>query len=173
MIVSIVIVLALLFALAMYLFQPWTAFTNTTVDEALPEPTTSSAPGDPTAATQAKNVVLRDGEFVPVAKDSSGNAALIRLTDGSTVLRLTDFSSSSGPDVKVWLSEDPIGQARDPQKGRYINLGDLKGNKGNQNYTVPAGDADREWRSVIIWCERFTEAFGAAELIPGSPTPRS
>jgi len=173
MIVSIVIVLALLFALAMYLFQPWTVFTNTTVDEALPEPTTSSAPGDPSAPTQAKNVVLGDGQFQSLDKETSGEASLVRLTDGSTILRLSDFASSSGPDVKVWLSEDPIGKARSPQEGRYINLGDLKGNIGNQNYTVPAADADRQWRSVIIWCERFTEAFGAAELVAGSPTPRS
>jgi hypothetical protein len=173
MIVSIVVVLALLFALAMYLFQPWTALTTTTVDEALPAVPSSSATTDPSPPTQAANVVLRDGPFESLDKDTSGQASLIRLTDGRTILRMSDFSTSSGPDVKVWLSEESVGRADSPEEGRYINLGDLKGNKGNQNYEVPSAQADREWRSVIIWCERFSVAFGAAELAPGSPTPRS
>jgi hypothetical protein len=173
MIVSIVVVLALLFALAMYLFQPWTALTTTTVDEALPAVPSSSADTNPSAPTRAANVVLRDGPFESLDKDTSGQASLIRLTDGRTILRMSDFSTSSGPDVKVWLSEEPVGQADSPKQGRYINLGDLKGNKGNQNYEVPSAEANREWRSVIIWCERFAVAFGAAALKPGSPTPRS
>lgn len=174
-ITAVVLVLVLLFALAMYLFQPWTAFTTTTVNEELPTTSTSSSadPSNPAGGqTQAKNVVLGEGQFVSLDKDTSGNAELIRTVDDQTIVRLTDFSSSSGPDVKVWLSEEPLGSAESPTEGKYINLGDLKGNKGNQNYVVPASESNREWKSVIIWCERFTVAFGAAELQAGSPTPR-
>jgi hypothetical protein len=173
MIVSTVIVLVLLFALAMLLLQPWSASSNTTVDEDLPESTTSSAPGGPSAPpTQAKNVVLGDGQFESLDQETSGNAALIRVTDGSTVLRLSDFSTASGPDVMVWLSEEPVSRADRPSEGRYITLGELKGNQGNQNYNLPAADGDREWLSVIIWSDRSSVAFGAARLDPGSPTPR-
>ncbi|MCO4835109.1 MAG: DM13 domain-containing protein, partial [Acidimicrobiaceae bacterium] len=46
----------------------------------------------------------------------------------------------------------------------FIDLGDLKGNIGSQNYEIPVGiDLDR-YSTVVIWCVRFGVAFGAAEL---------
>jgi Electron transfer DM13 len=45
-----------------------------------------------------------------------------------------------------------------------VELGKLKGNKGNQTYTVPA-DADLSGlRSVTIWSGRFDVSYGAAAL---------
>jgi hypothetical protein len=42
----------------------------------------------------------------------------------------------------------------------------LKGNRGSQNYEVPDDvDWDR-FRSVVVWCDRFDSAFGAADLSP-------
>jgi hypothetical protein len=50
--------------------------------------------------------------------------------------------------------------------GAYVDLGSLKGNRGNQNYSIPA-DLDLEGlSSVAIWCDRFNVSFGAAELKP-------
>ena len=49
----------------------------------------------------------------------------------------------------------------------FIDLGDLKGNIGSQNYEIPVGiDLDR-YSTVVIWCVRFGVAFGAAELSAG------
>jgi hypothetical protein len=48
-----------------------------------------------------------------------------------------------------------------------LELGALKGNKGNQNYELPAGVDLSKYRSVVIWCRRFSVPFGAAPL-PGS-----
>jgi hypothetical protein len=46
-----------------------------------------------------------------------------------------------------------------------LDLGPLKGNKGNQNYPIPA-DADiTDLTSVTIWCDRFSVSFGAAQLL--------
>ena len=46
----------------------------------------------------------------------------------------------------------------------FIDLGSLKGNKGDQNYDLPA-DADlTKYKSVSIWCARFGVNFGAASL---------
>jgi hypothetical protein len=41
----------------------------------------------------------------------------------------------------------------------------LKGNVGNQLYTVPDDTDLVELHSVTIWCDRFDVSFGAAELI--------
>jgi hypothetical protein len=78
---------------------------------------------------------------------------------------LTNFETSNGPDVRVYLvaAED----AKDNEtvkKAGFIDLGSMKGNKGDQNYDVPA-DADlNKYRSVSIWCRRFSVNFGAASL---------
>jgi hypothetical protein len=45
-----------------------------------------------------------------------------------------------------------------------VSLGDLKGNKGNQNYPIPADVDLADYTAVSIWCERFAVSFGAAEL---------
>ena len=46
----------------------------------------------------------------------------------------------------------------------FVSLGRLQGNQGNQNYEIAAGVDLRRYRSVVIWCRRFTYAFGAAPL---------
>ena len=38
--------------------------------------------------------------------------------------------------------------------------------KGNQNHEIDAGSRLDRSRSVVIWCRRFTYAFGAAALAP-------
>jgi hypothetical protein len=43
----------------------------------------------------------------------------------------------------------------------------LKGNIGDQNYALPADvDIDR-YRTVTIWCRRFSVNFGSAPLAAG------
>ena len=46
----------------------------------------------------------------------------------------------------------------------YVELGRLKGNRGNQVYDVPAGTDLTGLVSVTIWCKRFATSFGAAEF---------
>ena len=45
-----------------------------------------------------------------------------------------------------------------------MNLGGLKGNIGNQNYEIPPEINLADYTSVVIWCDRFDAAFGAADL---------
>jgi hypothetical protein len=49
---------------------------------------------------------------------------------------------------------------------RHVDLGPLKGNKGSQNYPLPADLDLTRYRSVTIWCARFHVSFGAADLTP-------
>jgi hypothetical protein len=49
-----------------------------------------------------------------------------------------------------------------------VDLGDLRGNIGRQNYEIP-DDVDLDaYDTVVIWCERFTTSFGAADLEPAA-----
>ncbi len=106
------------------------------------------------------------GSFISRSHPSSGTAAV--LTDGTqTFLRFDDdFATDNGPDLNVYLSaagpNDSIGELA----ADFIDLGDMKGNIGAQNYAVPAGTDLGRYRTVVIWCVRFSVAFGAAELAP-------
>jgi len=85
--------------------------------------------------------------------------------DGTLVLRLTNFSTSNGPAVHVYMvaAEDAKDVATVQQAG-FIDLGVLKGNIGDQNYKL-SGDLDlAKYRAVSIWCKRFSVNFGAAAL---------
>ncbi|WP_239647267.1 DM13 domain-containing protein [Nocardiopsis baichengensis] len=177
-------------ALGLWAFQPWRLYTSTTVDEALPSagPSTERTGGADGADTDAEDagngeggeqdasgevspeepsepVVLAEGEFVSQEHETSGTARVLELPDGSRHVRLEDLASSDGPDLYVWLTDQEAGgdwsKYRD---GRYVDLGALKGTHGNANYEIPE-DADIDgMTSVVIWCDRFSVAFGSAPL---------
>ena len=87
------------------------------------------------------------------------------LADGKQVLRLTDFKTSNGPDVHVYLvaAEDAADNATVKSAG-YIDLGSIKGNEGDQNYALPVGTDLAKYRAVTIWCARFNVNFATAPL---------
>lgn len=177
---------AVVAAVALPLFQPWRLFTDKVVDEALPGTgpisMTTSSPAPPTIsggpvpapsktspqASRSTPVVERSGNFVSHEHHTEGAAAIVRLPDGNKILRLTGLDTSDGPDLEVWLSDAEVIEGKAGwhvfDDGRYRSLGQLKGNKGNQNYAVPADVDLTEFRSVSIWCNRFNVSFGAAEL---------
>jgi hypothetical protein len=161
-------------AFGLYWFQPWKLVTDKTVNEALPTvaPPVVAGPGTGTAtATPGPgNTLLASGRLITHEHDTSGTARLIRLADGRVQLVLADLSTSDGPDLRVWLTDQPVREGRAGwhlfDDGRYVEVGRLKANRGNQVYDVPR-DADLTGlTSVTIWCKRFAVSFGAAELAP-------
>jgi Electron transfer DM13 len=66
--------------------------------------------------------------------------------------------------VRVYLSAAPARSDGDRFDDRYIELGELKGNIGNQNYTIPSSVNLDRYRTAVVWCKRFSVAFGAAAL---------
>jgi hypothetical protein len=114
-------------------------------------------------AANAAPAALSSGSFVSGAHATSGTATIYKLDDGSRVLRLTNFSTSNGPKVHVILADHAI-TGNDVEDAKSVDLGDLKGNTGNQNYTIPASVNLDDAKSVAIYCERFKVNFGAASL---------
>ena len=102
---------------------------------------------------------LVEGSFVGRAHPTSGTAKVI--SDGTRrFLRLEGFETDNGPDLNVYLATGPP----DGSPEDFIDLGDLKGNIGDQNYELSDDvDLDR-YTTVFIWCVRFSVAFGAASL---------
>ncbi|MEV0248036.1 DM13 domain-containing protein [Nocardia sp. NPDC050712] len=145
-------------------FQPWKLFTDSTVDEAAPTP----VPGPSAGAAPRVPIPLSIGHFISHEHDTTGSLVILRLPDGGQVLRLDDLDTSDGPDLHVWLTDAPVRAGRDGwgvfDDGAHLDLGRLKGNKGSQNYAIPAGTDLSQYTSVSIWCDRFNVSFGAAAL---------
>lgn len=114
----------------------------------------ATSPGAPFPATPAAALLAR-GRFRSGAHETSGVASLVRTTSGDRVLTLTAFATSPGPDLRVYLVPHADGVSA------AVDLGRLKGNKGNQQYDVPRGA--RAGR-VVIWCRAFSVEFGSAAL---------
>ena len=144
---------------------PSPAPTATSVPTATPTPSPTPTP-TPTP-TPGVAVKLKVGEFMD--QDSihrgSGTAIIYRGPDGSLLLRLENFSVTNGPDLHVYLSPHP-----DPDRGGqvrttgYVDLGELTGNRGNQNYAIPAGVDVGIQQSVVIYCVPFSVVFSVAML---------
>jgi hypothetical protein len=118
-------------------------------------------------ATQAQQSakVLEKGEFHKADKAGSGTATIYELADGKRVLRLTDFAVDNGPDLHVRLiAANDAKDTASVAKMDHVELGKLKGNKGSQNYDVPANVDLSKYRVVSIWCNRFSVNFAAAPL---------
>ena len=148
-------------AIAWYAFRPELLFINKTVNEQLP--TVQSVSMAMSSGTEPR--VLGKGDFRGLAHETKGVATVHQLGDGKRILRLTNFETSNGPDVHVYLvaAEMANDNATVTEAG-FIDLGSLKGNKGDQNYEVPSDTDLNKYGSVSIWCARFGVNFGAATL---------
>jgi hypothetical protein len=104
------------------------------------------------------------GEFVSLDHGTRGRLRVLELGDRSRYVRLEDLDTSNGPDLYVYLSTNPVHGDEGGFDDHVVNLGRLKGNKGDQNYALPAGTDLNRFASVVIWCNRFDSAFGAAAL---------
>lgn len=124
-------------------------------------PPPASRHGAPTRS-RPRNVLVARGRFASLEHASRGVASLIRTRHGSRVLTLTRFSTSNGPDLRVYLVAGPVADAGDVHD--FADLGALKGNKGDQQYSIEGKARDPRYRTVVIWCRAFSVGFARARL---------
>ena len=149
-------------AVAIVAFAGWYAFRpeRLVIDQKINEqfPTASAASNK-----------LASGQFHSGAHETKGTATVFQLPDGKKTLRLTDFATSNGPDVHVYLvAADDAKNNEAVTKAGFIDVGSLKGNIGDQNYDLPANADLTKYRAVTIWCKRFSVNFGTAPLMTDS-----
>ena len=119
----------------------------------------------PAAANEVQAVAMGSFKDADAFHRGSGTATIYRTPDGSEVLRLENLEVTNGPALHVVLSThpDPERSQQVKQEG-YVDLGDLKGNRGNQNYPIPAGVDTSIHKSVVIYCYPFAVVFSVATL---------
>ena len=140
---------------AWWAFRPEKLWINQKVND--PAPFVSSTDPQP----------LYTGRLEGKAHQTSGRARIYRTSDGGQTLRLTDFTTSNGPDVHVVLVQaDDANLTKEIVTDQLdrVELGQLKGNQGDQNYDLPASIDLQKYNAAVIYCERFHAIFGVARL---------
>ena len=151
----------------MYWFGPQRLVLDRQVAEALPTPTVVSggSNGDEDVDDSAPMVELSSGQFRSLEHGTAGIARIVELEEGSRFVRLEDLDTSDGPDLRVYLTDQALSDDWGIwDDGRYVDLGALKGNVGDSNYRIPDGVSLSGFRTVVIWCRRFTVGFGVAPI---------
>jgi hypothetical protein len=129
------------------------------INQRVSEPAPFANGGDPQP--------LYTGRLEGKAHQTSGRATIYRAPDGKKYLRLTDFTTSNGPDVHVILARSGDEDLKkDIVKERLdsVELGSLKANQGDQNYDLTESLDLQKYNAVVIYCERFHAVFGVAAL---------
>ena len=184
-----VIALIVLISIAAWYFQPWRLFTVTSVVESIPTTSAlSSKEAIPPKASKSLGsdqddlgvaageeeisqypIVLAAGSLITHEHATTGSVRIVELETGERFLRLEGLNTSDGPQLEVWITDAPVIEGMDGWRvfddGKFLSLGPLKGNRGDQNYEIPAGVDLSDFTSVSIWCVRFAVSFGAAELV--------
>ena len=148
-----IVVLALV-AFGLHWFQPWKLFTSRTIIDTPP----------------ASSTLIASGALVSHEHETSGTVELVQLPDGRYQVILRELSSSDGPELWLWMTDQEVLPGKEGWEvfddGQWVALGRMKGTHGLQVYDVPPGTDISQFKSVTIWCKRFAVSFGAAPLAP-------
>ncbi len=123
----------------------------------------STAVGQP-----GQPVILAIGQWQGIDSfhQTQGKAILVRVPDGRRFIRFEDFRVTNGPDLYVYLSGHPSPRTgAQLHEGAAFEVARLKGNIGSQNYELPADLDLSKFKSVAIYCKRFSVMFGSAQVI--------
>lgn len=87
---------------------------------------------------------------------ASGIVKVLPTTSG-TIVRYEDLETLNGPNLHIYLTKDLDAE-------EYVDLGPIKGTRGNINYEVPDDVDISEYRYVMHWCVPFGVLFNYAEI---------
>ena len=119
-------------------------------------PTTTPIPEElPVTATPKEAQGIFEGR---AGHEGKGTVRFITVGEERFVRFEDDFFVTNGPDVRVYLGR---GGVYAPE----TFLGDLKGNKGSQNYKIPEGIDPGTFNEVWIWCRAFSVPMASAVLV--------
>ena len=83
----------------------------------------------------------------------------------------SDFEVGPGPKFHVYLVPDAnVTPDTEVEATMYVDLGRLKAFSGSQNYAIPAGVDLDDYKSVVIWCERFNVLISPAVIVRAAST---
>ncbi len=143
-------------------------FTERVVNDELPvvsdSPVTTSSTVSVSPPPLSATGAFEQGDSTYTIK---GTASILQ-RENELVLALSDFSVTNGPDLYVYLLQASTTNNNVVKSvvngGQFYEVAQLKGNRGNQVYTLPPGTVVDDQTVVSIWCKRFSRNFGSAKL---------
>ena len=122
--------------------------------------------GDSDQADEVRKVKQGSFKDADSFHRGSGQATIYTTPEGGHLLRLENLDVTNGPALHVVLSphENPT-RSEEVKLPGYADLGDLKGNRGNQNYAIPPDVDLSAINSVVIYCYPFAVVFSVAALV--------
>jgi Electron transfer DM13 len=132
-------------------------------------PTVATVNAQTVQTGSSVETVLHFGKLETVNAPTQGTVALVKKTDGSTVLRLQNLKTEAGPDLHVYLyaavTPAKTADAKTVKAVKYIDLGKLPAPfAGYYEYAIPAGSDLTAFKSAIIWCDVASVTFAGANL---------
>jgi len=144
------------FALKIDTAGTWGVKVEQQVDSPLQEPETEAV---------SAGQILRTGAMHGVDRPGEGTAKLVRLADGSQVIRLDNFYTAINSDLEVRLSPLPDPRTTDEiAAAPFVTVAPLKATVGSMNYPVPPDFDLSGYQSIVIWCEITRNAYAAAQF---------
>lgn len=116
------------------------------------EPTTTAVSFDPAKAT-----LLKQGNFAGNMGYAVNGSAKLYEYQGKKYIYLENFSTSNGPDLKLYI-------ATNAAAAQFVNLGKLQSNSGNQAYEISNPPDFAVHNKILIWCQQFSILFGQSTL---------
>lgn len=143
----------------------------TTAASAVPddEPTATPAPSAPARteaepATASAVTTLASGNFTGRSRYSAEGTAILAEVGGRNVLRLDELAVDNGPDLVIYLASADADASDEDISADFIELGELSGNVGSQNFELSPDIDVQTYDTVVIWCRRFSVGFATAPL---------
>jgi hypothetical protein len=131
------------------------------IDREVSELVATGTPLHTARGTSGTSVELAAGTFDRLAHPGAGRAAVVEVPDGRRVLTLTDFATTNGPDLHVYLAGERPTAGR---LGGAVHVGALKGNRGDQQYELPTEAHPSRYPYVVVWSRAFAIGFTSAHL---------
>lgn len=104
-----------------------------------------------------KAVLLKQGSLSGNMNYNVSGSVKLYEFQGKKYIYFENFSSSNGPDLKVYL-------ATTTTASQFVSLGALKGVSGNQAYVISNPPDFSQYTKVLIWCQQFSVLFGSSTI---------
>jgi hypothetical protein len=119
----------------------------------------NDAPTTPTIAATPMGTLVASAKIIEgtTPGDKANGDAMVFDSNGTFTLYLTNFVSTPGPDVHVYL-------ATNASASSFVDLGVIKSASGNQQYTIAGTPNLTNYKYLLIWCKRYSIYFGGGQF---------
>ncbi len=110
-------------------------------------------------------VSAEDGSWTTKKNAITGTWSIEKNGDEQVITLSEDFSTKSGPDLKIFLSPMTVAEVtgKTATQGSVL-VSELESNKGSQQFVVPANIDLSKYKSILIHCEKYSVLWGGADL---------